>query len=1308
VRDSSATSVSQVKDVTGGLKYLLQEDDIALVSLNQGSGGAVTTSVTTVNTANSQLSLAQTASASSVAPNGSWSATSYSNAIGVGRMFAIATDDIGVLSPTSGPAWNWSIQNIATKFSGKQTLTSRFVPHGGIYTQVVMGNFLGNGFSTPLLFYLSNGPSNTEWALRVLTPTDPSAEEMPLTQGPEFYELDTPGVPVPQTGSIVAGDFNGDGKDEIALLMDDNQTLAFYSVDPQSLEITQTGTLSLPSAFAGGSGALAAGRFRDTNNVELVVTGAQGAQSTATVYSIQVVPNSSESGFTPSIVQTYTMSGHPASLGTVAAAASIAVPLQPNNQQLIVGLKVAGDATIVIGSFDSNFVFSPQSTSDLKAELTGNPQLSNLLVGNFDNLNSDGTHNPAIQLETLTQGASSGVMAVSLFQINPAAQSSNWLQCTATYYYIVPSSGLLTVASQLGDLQGRSLRLGAPEIVTVPQQIQPDIVLGVPPMHIDWVTPTVAFTNTSRHPGCDTTTQPCVLNLTVLPSVPAPSTGFATGFAFSSTSNQQAARKSTTSWSIATKLTVEGSVTWGVPLISSVTVGFKNATQYAHDHTVATNFNHFAGTSQSIAATTGFADHVFYTEKDLNVYYYPVLGQASCPSTDANCASKQPMYVAFSVPDKVTHYDLDGTTLEWYQPVHEVGNVLSYPWDLAELQKEFVNNANPVSENPAPMKGTDSSQTAYSTSWSAGVGQSQTSGSTNSVSNDFTFSAAKKGIFVNGGIQVGVQGGKSWSSLNENVASLSASTGITVTKPAFGSEVSNCCLYNFGSYIFGQQNILDPAFQEIQVADPNGSPANVQLPGPLFVGFVSDVVPNGANGVSNFFPQAYSLPDIALNHPARWDWSKTAQQATFNAAGASPNPLDDSFYWMKGFFITQAGATGSSNLTEATAGDQLALTARVYNYSLTDTNSPSLLHPAASIHVRFYGQFFCYSGANTENSCVPPSATTCDAYTLCGNSFLIGETQVASIPGFDSASVQGSQPNWVLTSPVSFDTTRYGNSYLAYWVVTWMEDSTGNLIPEMPDHGLTANPATLAFQQINQVPVQSYSNNVGIYGVNSPFFIAAAQTGLATAEKTTGSLSRVTLKTRERLLLDQRTRVVMRLRARGGSLDSVHLSYYDGDPRRGGKAFDTQRIAHMDEGLTYNHRALYRPQSCGVHKLYARAWAKDQADVLGEATTMVVIKPAESVENLITSTKSAEMSRELRFVLIALLRSSLEDLARNREFGASRKLDFYVQKLWDEKGKQIRADAAQRLIGQARTITGCMFESASASGENYQHSAWSR
>jgi hypothetical protein len=201
--------------------------------------------------------------------------------------------------------------------------------------------------------------------------------------------------------------------------------------------------------------------------------------------------------------------------------------------------------------------------------------------------------------------------------------------------------------------------------------------------------------------------------------VPAPSTGFATDFNFSSTSSTSSSRQSTTSWGFGIKTTAEAKVSYGLPFVASVTVDLKASAQYKHQSRVSKAFNTYGSTNTSLTATTGFADHVFFNQSRQNIYYYPVLGQTICPSTVPNCAPDQmtQLYVDFSAPDHVTKSDLDDTTLDWFQPGHEPGNVLTYPWDSAHLQSQFTEGLAPVTTTPAPCRGTDTSKTAYSTNW---------------------------------------------------------------------------------------------------------------------------------------------------------------------------------------------------------------------------------------------------------------------------------------------------------------------------------------------------------------------------------------------------------------------------------------------------------------------------------------------------------------------------------------------------------------------------------------------------------------
>ena len=65
---------------------------------------------------------------------------------------------------------------------------------------------------------------------------------------------------------------------------------------------------------------------------------------------------------------------------------------------------------------------------------------------------------------------------------------------------------------------------------------------------------------------------------------------------------------------------------------------------------------------------------------------YPVIGRTACPADTPNCTDPGPMFVMFSGPTVNLLESVGGASLEWYQPIHETGNVFSYPWSLEQLQ----------------------------------------------------------------------------------------------------------------------------------------------------------------------------------------------------------------------------------------------------------------------------------------------------------------------------------------------------------------------------------------------------------------------------------------------------------------------------------------------------------------------------------------------------------------------------------------------------------------------------------------------
>ncbi len=207
------------------------------------------------------------------------------------------------------------------------------------------------------------------------------------------------------------------------------------------------------------------------------------------------------------------------------------------------------------------------------------------------------------------------------------------------------------------------------------------------------------------------------------------------------------------------------------------------------------------------------------------------------------------LYVEFSVPDEISHSDVDGSTLEWHQPVHEPGNILSYPWSLTQLENQFGDKVDALTTTPQCMATDTSTQTA-TTQWSQGSSESNSNGSTNSFSDElsmsYSVSAGVEGVdAASFSAGLDIAGSTSLNTLNESISSMSSSKGITINKPVFGYS-SDCCNYAFGQYIFGLKNTKHPASEEacktgqnpekdncVALDDPEGNAINIASTGPL-------------------------------------------------------------------------------------------------------------------------------------------------------------------------------------------------------------------------------------------------------------------------------------------------------------------------------------------------------------------------------------------------------------------------------------------------------------------------------------------
>src|SRR5262249_49779695 len=145
------------------------------------------------------------------------------------------------------------------------------------------------------------------------------------------------------------------------------------------------------------------------------------------------------------------------------------------------------------------------------------------------------------------------------------------------------------------------------------------------------------------------------------------------------------------------------------------------------------------------------------------------------------------LYLLLSGPDDISSNQLaDGATMEWYQPVHEPFQLLSYPWDITQLKARYPGLDMQGQSNIFPTN----EAATFSFDWMATTEPSVTDGSTQTNSYDYqnTVTGTVGEVTVlNQGVQHSIAydygNSVSASTVNTNTIALSASQGITASLP---------------------------------------------------------------------------------------------------------------------------------------------------------------------------------------------------------------------------------------------------------------------------------------------------------------------------------------------------------------------------------------------------------------------------------------------------------------------------------------------------------------------------------------------
>jgi hypothetical protein len=1333
--DAGAPCFAGNPDILNGRTSLLRDDDLVFNTLASNSNGAGATggNLLTSNSTITQTSLTQITSAAN-------SNNAQSNVIAIkGRLFNTDHDQIlsaAIVQNASGQ------YVVAANLEGSDS--SITVPplaglgSGGQTLYGTSGNFLGGGFdqmvvasSTPL------GQLN----FQVLAAADPTSASNGLIAGPPAT---VPNVPNPGTFAITSGVFTDSQAGvprppaQIALVAGavfstNSIVVTLYAVD-SNLNVSATGkslSLTLPSGTTPTILAVAAGRFSGGTHDQLAIAypvlpnGTTGPVAVTTI-DFDGQGNPTQQTTTSTSLETANALGRNFNAAFYLAKGKF--NWFGNADQLGISLgtdgTVANNATIGVLSFDSSLNATMGTTYQVQSVCH-----FGLAAGRFDSMQVPPAQGPNFNLQLADVASACNVQSgqtASIYDVDPNTFAVT-LHSTKNIGGLIgsplwPASIFLQspgtfVSLVAADEQSRSLMLGPPEKVTVAGHIQPDTVLGLPPMHVDWISPAGGG-------------PPQILNVSVFPAT------FNTSYLFADTTNGGVSRSGTTSYTVSTKETANEEVSYGVPDLVGVSLQASQAATQLHQNTISRTYNTYQGLNTTFTAATAFDDVVAATGSQFNIYSYRVLGQCvpgNGPPSEGCPTGAVPLYIQFSGPDNVNYLQAaEGRNLEWYQPVQEPGNLFSYPATIAQLAADLGGGT-----GFQPLTATNTiwdSQTSATvkTNWTAGGTSNVSAGSTSTHTFDASVSASASVSFDGFGADVGLgfdyNQSNSISTLNQATSSFSNSQGVNLNRGIEGGGDVNSEAYDYQgqTFIYGQ---TAPTGTVQTDATPT---TTVQAQGYINAAHLVDMMSQNFVTSGAFWVQSYNAaPDIALNHPQRWQQKKPGnlndQQVQFNCpygftsslsspqctaatpASTAPEAIaDDLFYQMKGLFVTPGGTFDGPQITNTTLGNKVNLRARIYNYSLK--NFPT----TATLHVQFYaqpwaaGQFA--TGANT--STFAPAIFIGNGTTQSGDTTL--PLPLAFCGGFQSSSVDpcttspgSTTNNWEYVY-ATWDMSTGGvtaNSAWKFWVVAWVENN-GQLVSELPGHGFTSLPAAnVQFNSLAEVPIETYSNNLGFYNQVFTVLPAASQTNVAqtagavnannrpTASKAAKHLSIGNLDTRNSapVIRDVPITIIAPHIASGDHVDSIMSLYYDGDPSKGGALFDAQHISRVQLESPYLDTASYRATTCGQHHIFVRSVPLDGTAPVATAskTLRVTSDPVSSINDIIAYVNLPGYPPRFRSAILAYLNAARRSFTNKQTQAGTIQMQVLLN-LVQGGAFFVPSDVQQVLANHMKDLLGCI------------------
>jgi hypothetical protein len=428
-----------------------------------------------------------------------------------------------------------------------------------------------------------------------------------------------------------------------------------------------------------------------------------------------------------------------------------------------------------------------------------------------------------------------------------------------------------------GDFDGDSVILGKPDHWVIEGHRDFSAIIAEPPKHIDYIkdnTGILGELNVSRKGGSPDTRDQT----------------FYTQYKDQKFTEIETTDKSGTDYDWGVQTEIEVKKDFGTPKTFEVKTKIKASAEYDYSKNKETWNKDYQSTEVGKELTANNDDYLVYRGKDIHVWRYPIIGEKKVKTEDGKTGQ---LYLQMTFPSDISTYNLEGRTVEWYQPVHENGNLFSYPWN-----KSLIENLGDI-KTKINTFATGQNKSVFWIDWeNAGESGVEVS-TTKKVGVDASVSVGGKILDAETKIKVKGHYDKTWSSLKSSETKNSQSFGISICKTPFNTNYA----YRFTPLIY--ENSKLGVLQVEHTVDPLATTAR------------------------KWWNLNYNQwPDLALNLPFRWN-SDEGVDWEFNEGGLN-------LQMMKGlFFLDSDGKPFGYSIEE---GEPVTVKARVYNYSFVDVS----------------------------------------------------------------------------------------------------------------------------------------------------------------------------------------------------------------------------------------------------------------------------------------------------------------------------------------------------------------------------------